>query len=318
MLDLTHLRLENVQGVGTIELNLEPNKHAYVFIGANGIGKTKLLEYLYGKIKYENLSSRIKNLRAALDKDEDNIIEPMQYLTYNIIAANNRGHFSKQNQEQQDVRDWIIESANLSSIFQRSKNNREQQLKTLLQCLHDVDPSYDPSFLEIDENRNIFLKINNQEKELSELSTGFVSIFKIITQIVSSYSHSKYSHNLEDIADSRNIYGIWFIDEIESHLHLEWQVKIIPLLKKLFPNTVFFIATHSPLVLSQLEDGEAYEQRRDADDGVRTHKIDNPSKVTIIDLLRQAFGIDLNKLKTEQMSAAQQQDVKKALLELLD
>ena len=45
---------------------------------------------------------------------------------------------------------------------------------------------------------------------------------------------------------------------------------------------------------------------------------DEIEALTIIDLLRQAFGIDLNKLKTEQMSAAQQQDVKKALLELLN
>ena len=46
MLDLTHLRLEDVQGVGTIELDLEPGKQAYVFIGANGVGKTRLLNTL--------------------------------------------------------------------------------------------------------------------------------------------------------------------------------------------------------------------------------------------------------------------------------
>ncbi len=313
MLDLTHLRLENVKGVGTIELNLEPNKHAYVFIGANGVGKTKLLEELVYYIK----SMHGKSIRVNLDNnafDEINI-----FPRYDLIPANNRGHFknlkSQENTQKDDfdIRNWIIESANLSSVFQRSKNNREKYLKTLLQCLHDVDCSYDASFLEVDEDNKIFLKVNNQEKELSELSTGFISIFKIVTQII-----SKYSQDINKEKDSRQVSGIWLIDEIESHLHLEWQVKIIPTLKKLFPNTIFFIATHSPLVLSQLEDGEAYELRRDADDVVRTHKIDNPSKVTIIDLLRQAFGIDLNKLKTEQMSAAQQQDVKKALLELLN
>ena len=316
MLDLTHLRLEDVKGVGTIELNLEPNKHAYVFIGKNGIGKTKLLEYLYKKINHESIKSHISYIQTVLNEDNKNIVKPAKSCASSIITAHNRGYFTKDNQKQQDIRDWIIESANLSSVFQRSKNNREQQLKTLLRCLHEIDPSYDSSFLEIDENQNIFLKINDQEKELSELSTGFVSIFKIITQVVSVYS--KCNQEIELSTDLRNIYGIWFIDEIESHLHLEWQVKIIPLLKKLFPNTVFFIATHSPLVLSQLEDGEAYELRRDEDEVVRTHKIDNPSKVTIVDLLRQAFGIDLNQLKTEQMSAAQQQEVKKALLELLD
>ena len=290
MLDLTHLHLENVTGVGTIELNLEPNKHAYVFIGKNGIGKTKLLELL----------NNIIDIRFGLE------------LKRLFIDASNRGHFNKQTDNNDFLRSWIQESVALSSVFQRNKNNRQHYLMTLLYCLHEIEPDYDSSFLEVDEHYNIFIKVDNKEKELSELSTGFVSIFKIITNIISNYGAMSQEKELQKVN------GIVLIDEIESHLHLEWQVKIIPLLKKLFPNTVFFIATHSPLVLSQLEDGEAYELRRDENDVVRTHKIDNPSKVTIVDLLRQAFGIDLNQLKTEQMSAAQQQEVKKALLELLD
>lgn len=289
MLDLTHLHLENVTGVGTIELNLEPNKHAYVFIGKNGIGKTRLLSKLYGDF-----------LLALNDKP------------FVFIKTQDRGTFEETIEKPEQLRDWIIESVALSSIFQKSKNNRQHYLFTLLKCLHEIDHGYDSEFLEVDERNNIFLKINNEEKELSELSTGFVSIIKIIVSILSVYGEETQTKDLQKIN------GIVLIDEIESHLHLEWQVKIIPLLKKLFPNTIFFIATHSPLVLSQLEDGEAYELRRDEDDVVRTHKIDNPSKVTIVDLLRQAFGIDLNQLKTEQMSAAQQQEVKKALLELLD
>jgi predicted ATP-binding protein involved in virulence len=96
---------------------------------------------------------------------------------------------------------------------------------------------------------------------------------------------------------------------------LEWQVKIIPTLKKLFPNTTFFIATHSPLVLSQLEDGEAYELRRDEDDVVRTHKIKNPGNTAMIDLLKTAFNIDLNRLALDRPISATQQKARTALLE---
>ncbi|MGB5597594.1 MAG: hypothetical protein WBM66_02670, partial [Thiothrix litoralis] len=67
MLDLTHLRLEDVQGVGTIELDLEPGKQAYVFIGANGVGKTKLLEALLDKIT----KHRVNNLLDILDSTSD-------------------------------------------------------------------------------------------------------------------------------------------------------------------------------------------------------------------------------------------------------
>lgn len=304
MLDLTHLQLDDVQGVGTIALDLEPGKQAYVFIGANGVGKTKLLEALFNKIKIQH----VKSLKDIFDSDQIQTTFPR----YELITTNDRGHFTRSSKKQDELRTWIIESASLSSVFQRSKNNRERQLKTLLKCLNDIDPSYDKNFLEVDEKGNIFLLINQKEKELSELSTGFVSIFKILTEII-----SRYGQESNDI-EIQNVEGIVLIDEIESHLHLEWQVKIIPTLKKLFPNTTFFIATHSPLVLSQLEDGEAYELRRDADDDVvRTYKIKNPGNTAMIDLLKQAFHIDLNRLALDRPVGNAQKEAKKKLLKYL-
>lgn len=289
MLDLTHLQLEDVQGVGTIELNLDPDKQAYVFIGANGVGKTRLLKIL--------------DVNFQIDlKEEPPVV---------FIETQDRGHFEEATGKSDSLRDWIIESANLSSIFQKNKNNRQHYLFTLLKCLHEIDSKYDANYLELDDKNNITLKVNNQEKELSQLSTGFVSIFKILTNIISKYGAAT------NVRDLQNVQGIVLIDEIESHLHLEWQVKIIPTLKKLFPNTTFFIATHSPLVLSQLEDGEAYELRRDADDVVRTYKIKNPGNTAMIDLLKQAFHIDLNRLALDRPVSNEQKEAKKKLLKYL-
>ena len=109
------------------------------------------------------------------------------------------------------------------------------------------------------------------------------------------------------------------IDEIESHLHNEWQVKIIPLLKQLFPNTTFFITTHSSLVISQLEDGEAYRLQRETDGVVYGKAIAHPSNASIIDLLNEAFNVDLNKLKIErtQGQSESQKAAKQALLKLV-
>ena len=48
-------------------------------------------------------------------------------------------------------------------------------------------------------------------------------------------------------------HGIVLIDEIDLHLHPEWQRIILPRLLSAFPNCQFFITTHSPLVLNQLQ-----------------------------------------------------------------
>jgi hypothetical protein len=69
------------------------------------------------------------------------------------------------------------------------------------------------------------------------------------------------------------------------------------------------------LVLSQLEDGEAYELRRDTDDVVRTYKIKNPGNTAMIDLLKVAFNIDLNRLALDRPVSDTQQKARMALLE---
>ena len=46
--------------------------------------------------------------------------------------------------------------------------------------------------------------------------------------------------------------GVVLIDEIELHLHPEWQRRVLPRLLQTFPHFQFAVTTHSPLVLAQL------------------------------------------------------------------
>lgn len=59
--------------------------------------------------------------------------------------------------------------------------------------------------------------------------------------------------------------GIVLIDEIDLHLHPEWQIDVVSRLVNTFPNCQFFITTHSPIVASDvngkvyaMEEGNAY------------------------------------------------------------
>jgi len=166
--------------------------------------------------------------------------------------------------------------------------------------------------MEIRGDNRVFLKINDQKIKLSHLSTGYSSILKIIQSIISGYGYFTNEQQLQHVR------GVVFIDEIESHLHLSWQSKIIPTLKELFPNTTFYITTHSPVVLIQLEEGEAYRLQREEDGVVRSSIVRQPSNISFIDLQKQAFDLDLNKIKREQMSADGQKEANQALLDLLN
>jgi len=95
-------------------------------------------------------------------------------------------------------------------------------------------------------SRSVGIKIDgkNITDNLFQLSTGQILILDMFLSIMRDFdlSHS----NLTKLADVK---GIVIVDEIDLHLHLDMQLKILPKLLKLFPNVQFILTTHSPLFL---------------------------------------------------------------------
>ncbi len=50
--------------------------------------------------------------------------------------------------------------------------------------------------------------------------------------------------------------GVVLIDELDVHLHPNWQKKVVKMLKSTFPNIQFIVTTHSPLILHSLDLGD--------------------------------------------------------------
>lgn len=95
-------------------------------------------------------------------------------------------------------------------------------------------------------NYNFKIKVDNKEPySLSELSDGHSAILSILTEIILRME----AKNISDY----NMQGIVLIDEIETHLHVDLQKKILPFLNDFFPKIQFIITTHSPFVLSSIE-----------------------------------------------------------------
>ena len=53
--------------------------------------------------------------------------------------------------------------------------------------------------------------------------------------------------------------AIVLIDEIETHLHVELQKRVLPFLTKMFPNVQFIATTHSPFVVTSIENVTVYD-----------------------------------------------------------
>jgi len=49
--------------------------------------------------------------------------------------------------------------------------------------------------------------------------------------------------------------AIILLDEPETHLHPAWQRMVLPVAQRLFPNAQIFVATHSPFIVSSVNEG---------------------------------------------------------------
>jgi len=80
--------------------------------------------------------------------------------------------------------------------------------------------------------------------------------------------------------------GVVVIDEIELHLHPTWQQRVVPDLRRAFPNLQFVFTTHSPQVVSSVEPACVRILQRD--DSVVTPRFTNGRDANSV--LQEIFG----------------------------
>ena len=82
------------------------------------------------------------------------------------------------------------------------------------------------------------------------------------------------------------------IDEVENHLHPSMQRTLLPSLLVAFPHARFIVTTHSPLIVTSVEDAHVYALRYDDSKKVRSHLLDFKSEVkNAVDVLDEVLGV---------------------------
>lgn len=130
-----------------------------------------------------------------------------------------------------------------------------------------------PVELEFDRKQFTFhLKQANKEPfGFDTLSDGYSSILSIVSELLLRMeSKSLLAYDMQ---------GIVIIDEIEAHLHLSLQKKILPFLTTLFPRIQFIVSTHSPFVLSSISNTVIY----DLAEQEAVHDLTNYSYTSIVE-----------------------------------
>ncbi|MBV8047734.1 MAG: AAA family ATPase [Paludibacterium sp.] len=141
-----------------------------------------------------------------------------------------------------------------------------------------------PVAIDIDDS-NVFIHTDDGRLPLDALSQGTVSLLGWIGVVV---------QRMSEVPKSSNGGALVIIDEIDAHMHPEWQQAIVERLSDAFPTVQFIVSSHSPFLAVGRRAGEIVRFRRDPQTlQVRAEPTDYDTRdMTVADVLTSyLFGL---------------------------
>ncbi|MDA2252504.1 AAA family ATPase (plasmid) [Bacillus cereus] len=267
--------------------------HEYIAVHKNALNNLKI--ELQNNPNDSELLMRIEEQERYIQNNRDNIekYEGKVKLSFNTLLNIDKyyengkyiiSYFNANRNSQMDIPNGIEKTqltptkqikTNANSIFLKYLVDLKAQQMFAQQAgdLHiskDIEKWFnnlERCFQMIFENNELVLKfdyvnynfiIEEPGKEaytLNTLSSGYSSLLHIITELI--------IRMLSANAPLYDIQGIVLIDEIDVHLHISLQKKVLKLLTDLFPNIQFIISTHSPFVINSIENAVVYDLEKD-------------------------------------------------------
>lgn len=160
--------------------------------------------------------------------------------------------------ENSSVKQWFINR--YFYIGQEWAQEEKVNWELLLENLPLIAPhGSDFRFIKVGRDLEPLFSLYGAECYLEELSAGFQAIFSVIANIIEWVEkiNPEGHRNIQDAT------GTVLIDELDLHLHPEWQFNIRDGLEALFPNLQFIITTHSPHLLASAKEGEVIVMERE-------------------------------------------------------
>lgn len=273
--------IKELRHLKDISINIDNNeKKNLIITGRNGSGKTTLLEAIKSYLRFFEstdtpLEHRNTDTRINLDISMVEIIQNA-YRNGEIIFS----YFDAKRNSIVTIPTGV-EKVTLNEKYPIDEKPAANFLKYLVDLKTqqsfaknegDFDESnkielwfekFENALKDIMDNSNLSLKFDyknynftiNEEGKIpygfNELSDGYSAILDIIMDLIMRMENkASRAYDLE---------GIVLIDEIEAHLHISLQKKVLPFLTKLFPNVQFIVTTHSPFILNSIENAVIYD-----------------------------------------------------------
>jgi uncharacterized protein (TIGR02646 family) len=268
-------RIRNFQGIKDVQISSISLESNFIFLtGENASGKTSVLKALLigfvgDKELKQNEISEDSRIELMYKKDKEFIISEFRG-NYHTIEKNVAGYgtirilLTKEEKPTIPITNSLFEKGtDLLNIEKKlielhdGNTNAENKKKNIIDLLKNIIPNlYDIKIEKTDYGSQVIYyeknsdnpPINKQEENLrkvsfSQLAAGMRSLIGIIGDML-----IRFMENQPEIKSIKDYCGVVFIDEIENHLHPNWQRYFITKLSENFKKIQFVIATHSPII----------------------------------------------------------------------
>jgi predicted ATP-binding protein involved in virulence len=281
------IEINGIGGIGSLKVDF--NERMNFICGPNGVGKTTLLECVahsfsanQTNILKRNVSADQGNFKATIEIDGGNtesnitiadfdpdkqssinglhqhsskllslkVTRTFQYQPLDAVGKDVDKNTNTSYREAMlgvnvnEVKNWFVNrylySAHEGDLTEQQLNNLELAKKSF--SLLNEEFSFSKVLASSNE---IMIHTPNGEIYYEYLSSGFKSCLSIIFGIIKDIE----LRFKEPCINADEFDGIILIDELELHLHPEWQGKIAKILVQVFPKAQFITATHSPHIL---------------------------------------------------------------------
>jgi len=278
---IKNIHINKVRHLRDINIPLEKENYPHLMItGKNGSGKTSLLNAIANHIERiaKNIYKKFENLGevTVTFEDIDSLIRRHQ--EGNFILAFYEAHrtIKKLKEPKTPTKPTLRRKSKikdrltgqflnfLSDLKIQEALARNEKLDAEANQINKWFVNFEQLLGKIFQEKALKLAFNykdysfkiltpGKEFKFTELSDGFAAVLDIVVDLILKMQHKN------QLTRAYECEGIVLVDEIETHLHLELQKVIMPLLTEIFPNIQFIVTTHSPFVLSSLSNAVAFD-----------------------------------------------------------
>jgi hypothetical protein len=159
-----------------------------------------------------------------------------------------------------DVKQWIY-NCYVRSTTRARKGHADDEVKRIFDFLQRMTPGILLEFHKVDEDTlKLLVRTNDGVLPLDLLSQGTSSVIgwvgTLLRRMFAVYG---------DTSAPAEQPALVVIDEVAAHMHPEWQYQIGKLIRENFPKLQLLAATHSPLVVADMDAEDVLIARRDAE-----------------------------------------------------